>query len=75
MSRQILGTYRAQVVDTRDPLKLHRVTLYVPQILGHDTTGWAEPHKKISPEEVPSAGDQVFVFFAGGDPQKPIYLA
>ena len=75
MSRQILGTYRAQVVDTRDPLHKGRVTVYVPQILGSDTTGWAEPHKEIDVGSVPAAGDQVFVFFAGGDPQKPVYLA
>lgn len=70
--------YRAVVIDNRDPNKLNRLKVYVPEVLG-GLKAWAIPRNQygglghgIKPL-TPQVGDYVYVTFEYGDASKPLW--
>lgn len=74
------SSYGAIVVDNNDPLKLNRVKLVYPQLIKDDTTGnWAYPKalwggKNYGIQVLPQVGDIVYVEFAHGDLEYPMWV-
>lgn len=77
-----IGQYRALVVETNDPLNLHRVRVRIPMF--HDSTMkekdcvWASPLPSFGGQGAgqwfsPVINDWVFVEFEGGNPYNVIY--
>ena len=72
------GKYRGTVVARNDPEQLGRLRLKVPSLLGDAVTGWAWP---VSPFAgaghgfffVPQVGDLVWVEFAEGELEHPLW--
>jgi len=75
---KLWGKYRGVVVDRADPDQLGRLRLRVPSLLGDAVTGWAWP---VSPFAgagygfffLPRVGDLVWVEFAEGDLDHPLW--
>jgi len=72
------GKYRGRVVENVDPLKLGRLQVMVPAVLGEVATAWAMPCVPYAGQGVgffilPPAGAAVWVEFEGGDPDYPIW--
>lgn len=73
------GNYRGVVVDNRDPQKLGRVKLKVPQIASDNKVEyWAWPKGQPAGADfgdfvIPPKGSPVWVEFENGDPRRPIY--
>lgn len=75
---KLWGKYRGIVHDRVDPEKLGRLRLKVPSLLGDAITGWAWP---VSPAAgaghgfffVPRVGDLVWVEFAEGELEHPLW--
>lgn len=74
------GSWRATVSDNRDPLKLMRVRLIIPEVLGPDiVSDWAWPKIPVLAGSsyglvfVPPAGAKVWAEFEGWDPNRPIW--
>ncbi|MFY1652532.1 phage baseplate assembly protein V [Solwaraspora sp. WMMB762] len=68
------GKYRGFVADRDDPEKLGRLRVRVPSLLADAQTGWAwpsVPHPGLF--MLPAVGDLVWVEFAEGDLQHPIW--
>lgn len=73
------GNYRGTVVSNKDPQKLGRVQIRVPQIMG-DNKGeyWAWPKGQPAGDDfgdffIPPPGSPVWVEFENGDPSRPIW--
>lgn len=66
------GIYRGVVRTTADPTGSGRVRLQVPQVSGTALTGWVAPIQ--SGGAPPSVGQQVWVFYEGGDVSYPVYV-
>lgn len=78
MTERYFGKHRGEVADDRDPLKLGRVRVRVPAVLGDVDSGWAMPcapyaAKGASGFVIPPIGVKVWVEFEGGDPDFPIW--
>jgi hypothetical protein len=71
MQASFLGTYRAIVTAISDPLGTRRVRVQCPQISGLAELNWAEPARVYDP--IPNIGDIVWIYFNGGETNKPIY--
>ena len=78
--RRFFGKYRGRVVDTDDPLRLGRLRVSVPSVLGPDVvTGWATPCAPYGGAAgqglllVPDREAGVWVEFEEGDPEFPIW--
>lgn len=78
--RKLLGYYEGPVVDNVDPKKLGRVRVNIPGYA--EPTGWAMPlgapgagGKKRGGWNPPPIGAEVGVWFKGGDPDHPRYIA
>jgi uncharacterized protein involved in type VI secretion and phage assembly len=75
---KIWGKYRGTVQDRDDPEQLGRLRLRVPSLLGDAVTGWAWP---VAPYAgaghgfffVPQVGDLVWVEFAEGELDQPLW--
>ncbi|MCE9672836.1 phage baseplate assembly protein V [Myxococcus stipitatus] len=72
------GKYRGIVEDRNDPEKLGRLKLRVPSLLGDAVTGWAWPSSPYAGAGVgfvfvPQVGDLVWVEFAEGDLELPLW--
>jgi uncharacterized protein involved in type VI secretion and phage assembly len=72
------GKYRAIVVDRNDPELLGRLKLRVPSLLADASTGWAWPAAPYAGADVgfffvPKVGDLVWVEFAEGELEHPIW--
>lgn len=70
---QLTGTYQAVVSATTDPARRGRVRLQVPQVSGAAIQGWARP--AFDGTRVPAVGEEVWVFYEGGDPARPVYMS
>jgi hypothetical protein len=81
---ELLGTYCGVVENVKDPEKLGRVKVRVPHVfgfIGQNDLPWALPAGMPagnSPasggfSHLPDVGDQVFVRFLDGEPEKPIW--
>lgn len=72
------GKYRGLVVDREDPEQLGRLKVRVPSLLGDAVTGWAWPVSPYAGANVgfffiPQVGDLVWVEFAEGDLEHPLW--
>jgi uncharacterized protein involved in type VI secretion and phage assembly len=80
VEHRFYGKYRGIVVDNQDPVKLGRLKLNVPSVLGSDiVTGWATPCAPYGGAAdtgflfIPDAGAGVWVEFEEGDLEFPIW--
>jgi uncharacterized protein involved in type VI secretion and phage assembly len=72
------GKYRGLVVDRDDPEQLGRIRARVPSVFGEVVTGWAWPVAPYSGDRIgfffiPQVGDLVWIEFAEGDLDHPIW--
>lgn len=72
------GKYRGIVVHNEDPLRLGRIQVSVPQVLGEVLTAWAMPCVPYAGSQVgfcmvPPIDAGVWVEFEGGELEKPIW--
>jgi len=72
------GKYRGTVVAVADPLKLGRVQVEVPAVLGDTRLSWAMPcvpfaGPGVGLVAIPPVGAHIWVEFEGGDPDYPIW--
>ncbi|MFJ4471403.1 phage baseplate assembly protein V [Streptomyces sp. NPDC089424] len=77
-SNRYLGKYRGRVVDNNDPLRIGRITVEVPDVLGDEPSTWALPCLPFTGPEsgqfvVPPPGTGVWVEFEQGDPSFPVW--
>ena len=79
---QFLGKYRATVRQNLDPDRRGRLQLHVPDVLGDESSAWAEacvplagpPGAPMGVYLVPPLGTGVWVEFEQGDPQRPVWV-
>lgn len=72
------GKYRGLVVDRNDPEQLGRLKVRVPSLLGDAETGWAFPVAPYAGKDlgfffIPQVGDLVWVEFAEGELEYPLW--
>lgn len=77
-AQKYYGKYRGNVVNIVDPLKLGRVQVAVPAIIGNAQANWALPCLPAAGHQaglyyLPTVGANVWVEFEGGDPNHPIW--
>jgi uncharacterized protein involved in type VI secretion and phage assembly len=78
IENRYFGKYRGTVADRADPRQLGRLKLRVPSVLADAITGWAWPAasyagKGIGLFAVPQVGDIVWVEFAEGELDQPLW--
>jgi uncharacterized protein involved in type VI secretion and phage assembly len=76
--KRIFGKYRGKVKNNSDPLRLGRVQVSVPSILGRGISIWAMPcvpyaGAKVGFLAIPPRSANVWVEFEGGDVNHPIW--
>lgn len=73
------GNYRATIVNDKDPKKLGRVQVRIPQLASDNKVEyWAWPKGQPAGEDfgdfmIPPVGSPVWVEFENGNPQNPIW--
>lgn len=77
-SNRYLGKFRGRVVSNDDPLRIGRLTVEVPDVLGDEPSTWALPCLPFTGPEsgqfvVPPPGAGVWVEFEQGDPSFPVW--
>jgi len=77
--RRIGGLWRAIVVTAKDPLKLGRVKVRIPELLGDLEFAWANVLLPVGGKGtggfgVPKQDAEVYVQFVSEDPQRPIVV-
>lgn len=75
-SNRYLGKFRGRVVNNNDPLRIGRITVEVPDVLGDEPSTWALPCLPFTGPEagqfvVPPPGAGVWVEFEQGTPVSP----
>jgi hypothetical protein len=75
----LYGKFRGTVVTNVDPLRLGRLLVNVPSVMGLTGTNWATPCVPYAGPGVgfhmlPPMGASVWVEFEQGDPNKPIWV-
>ncbi|MCC3766035.1 phage baseplate assembly protein V [Streptomyces sp. UNOC14_S4] len=68
-----LGIFLGVVSHSKDPAQRHRIRVKIPQLAGDSPQPWASP--AFPGSRLPAVGEEVWVFFAGGDPHCPVYLS
>jgi hypothetical protein len=76
--KKFYGKYRATVVTNIDPLRLGRLLVEVPDVLGSDPCIWAVASAPLAGKGsgvymVPAMGAGVWVHFEGGDPNSAVW--
>jgi hypothetical protein len=71
MQASFLGIYRAIVTSTTDPTNRGFIKVQCPQVSGTAELNWAEPANNST--VLPNIGDIVWVYFNGGETNKPVY--
>ncbi|MEL6343782.1 MAG: phage baseplate assembly protein V [Myxococcota bacterium] len=77
--RLFFGKYAAIVVDNSDPENLGRIRVRIPAVLGEVISGWALPCVPYTGRDrgmlfLPEIDDAVWVEFAAGQPERPIWV-
>lgn len=72
------GKYRGKVEKNFDPLKLGRIQVSVPEVLGEGRESWAMPcvpyaGKGVGFFAIPPEKANIWVEFEGGNPDHPIW--
>jgi uncharacterized protein involved in type VI secretion and phage assembly len=72
------GKYRGKVTNNNDPMRLGRVQVSCPAVLGCSRMSWAMPCSPVAGANsglftVPPVGANVWVEFEGGEPDYPIW--
>ena len=72
----LVGRYRAPVVDNLDPMEEHCLNVRIPEVLGDDTSAWANATPDLAATEapLPEIGTEVWIEFESGDPNYPIWV-
>ena len=70
---QYFGKYRATVTKNADPLKMGRIKVKCPKVLGDYESPWALPCLPPGYSGVPNKGDLVWVEFEEGNQDMPIW--
>ena len=75
---QYLGKYRGTVVNNADPMRMGRIQVQVPDVLGDITSSWAMPCFPVAGPgmgqfHLPPKNAGVWVEFEQGDPSYPIW--
>jgi uncharacterized protein involved in type VI secretion and phage assembly len=78
MANRYWGKYRGLVEDRNDPDHLGRLKVKVPSVLGDAVTGWAWPAAPYGGDGIglfalPKKGDMVWVEFAEGELDQPLW--
>jgi len=78
MTPQFFGKYRGKVQNNKDPLKLGRLQVQVPSVLGEDHDSWGMPSvpyagKGVGFFALPPVGANIWVEFEAGNPDHPIW--
>jgi uncharacterized protein involved in type VI secretion and phage assembly len=78
MNGGFYGKYRGKVESNSDPMKLGRLKVSCPAVLGAGKSSWALPctpyaGKKVGFFAMPPEGANIWVEFEGGDPDYPIW--
>lgn len=74
-----LGKYRGTVVNNVDPMRMGRIQVQVPDVLGSTPSSWAMPCLPLAGPQlgisvVPPVGAGVWVEFEQGDVSYPIWV-
>ncbi|CAM5639454.1 MULTISPECIES: phage baseplate assembly protein V [Streptomyces] len=77
-SNRYLGKFRGKVLSNDDPLRIGRITVEVPDVLGEEPSTWALPCLPFTGPRsgqfvVPPPGTGVWVEFEQGDPSFPVW--
>ncbi|MFJ9804326.1 phage baseplate assembly protein V [Streptomyces wuyuanensis] len=77
-NNRFLGKFRGRVADNDDPLRIGRITAYVPDVLGDEASTWAMPCFPFTGAgagqyAIPSEGAGVWIEFEQGDPSFPVW--
>jgi uncharacterized protein involved in type VI secretion and phage assembly len=75
---KFFGKYRGKVTNTKDELKLGRIQVEVPSLLGEGKRSWAMPCTPYAGADigfftVPPVGSNIWVEFEAGDLDRPIW--
>ena len=73
------GKYRGMVLNNVDPMKIGRVQVQVPDVIGPGLSSWAMPCAPYAGIQqgvfmIPPIGSGVWVEFEQGDPDYPIWV-
>lgn len=76
--KEFFGKYRGKVINNLDPMKLGRVQVEVPTVLGVNRLSWAMPCLPYAGPQVgffviPPIAANIWVEFEGGNPDYPIW--
>jgi uncharacterized protein involved in type VI secretion and phage assembly len=76
--KKFMGKFRGKVENNIDPLRLGRIQVSVPAVLGDSTLSWAEPclpygGAGVGFFAIPPRGARVWVEFEDGNPDYPIW--
>ena len=79
MIENIGGLYAGEVVSLKDPEHRGRIKVKIAELLGESTSNWCEPCVPCCFENggdfcLPELKDYVWVSFANGDLDTPVYL-
>jgi len=71
--KEYFGKYRAFVTKNVDPMKMGRIKVKCPAVLGDYESAWALPCLPPKVKNLPSVGELVWVEFEEGNPDLPIW--
>ncbi|HZG06699.1 MAG TPA: phage baseplate assembly protein V [Streptomyces sp.] len=77
-NNRFLGKFRGRVADNDDPLRMGRITAFVPDVLGDEASTWAMPCFPFTGTGagqyvIPTEGAGVWIEFEQGDPSYPVW--
>lgn len=76
--KRFLGKFRGRVMDNKDPLRIGRLRVQVPDVLGDTPSTWAMPcfpfaGRGMGQYAIPTEDAGVWVEFEQGDPSYPVW--
>jgi len=72
---RVFQTFRAKVIDNKDPLNQNRVKVFIPELMKNIKGIWVRPSYNFNKVAVsPQVGDTVLVMFENGNLQNGVYI-